>query len=328
MPSISRRRLLAAAGLVGAAPAWASGGPPEAGGGSYPSRPIKIIAPFSAGGGTDFISRVLSTRLAQALGQPIVVENRAGANGAIGADAVAKAAPDGYTLLIGTAGSNGINAAVYEKLPFDTVRDFAGISLLARAPMLLLAHPSVKANNAQELIAEVKRSGVPYSYSTAGIGSVGHAAGVLFAQTTGAELTHVPYKGAAPAVVDLMSGQVKLMFGTTVSTLQYVRAGNVKVLGVTTAQPSPSAPGVVPLAQQGLPGFDVATWYGLLAPGRTPPAIVEHVSARLRAVLAEPEVQQQFLDQKLEIVGNTPAEFDAQVRREVEKWTRIGKALR
>ena len=266
--------------------------------------------------------------LTKLLGQTVVSDNKAGAGGTIGTDNVAKSAPDGYTLLIGTAGTHGINAAVHDKIPYDTLRDFAGVSMLARAPLLLLAHPSVKAGNVQELVAEARKSSAPLTYASAGVGSVGHAAGELFAGMAGVPLTHVPYKGGGAAVLDLLAGQVQLMFGTTASSAPHVKAGSIKTLGLTTIQRSDTAPGAVPLAEQGLRGFDVATWYGLLAPARTPPAIVEHVSARLREVLAEPDLQQQFREQRLEIVGNTPAAFDAQIRAEVERWSKVGGSMK
>ncbi|CAN5377994.1 tripartite tricarboxylate transporter substrate binding protein [soil metagenome] len=331
-----RRRVMAAMAVAATGialalqDAHADGGPRDAGGTtSYPSHTVRVISPFSAGGGTDFIARLLSERLGRALGQTVIVENKPGANGVIGSDFVAKAAPDGYTLVLGTVGSHGINAAVYEKMPFDTVRDFSPIGMVARTPMLVLANPqSVKANDARDLLIELKRAPAPLVFSSAGTGSVGHVAGALYSQRTGVELIHAPYKGAAPAVLDLMSGQVQLMFGTPVSTLQYVKAGKIKALAVTSETRSKIVPDIPTLAEQGLPGFDVSTWYGLFAPANTPPAIVDYVSARLREVMADPAVQQQFLDQGLEAVGNTPAEFAAQVRGEVAKYQSLGKSIR
>ena len=289
----------------------------------YPTKPIKIVSPFSPGGGTDFLARLLAQKLGASLGQTVIVENRPGANGLIGAEAVAKSAPDGYTLLLGTVGTHGINVTAYEKLPYDTIRDFAPISMIGRTPMLVLAHPSVKANTVQQLVAEAKQRDAPFVYSSAGVGSVGHVAGELFASTAGVPMTHAPYRGAAPAVADLVSGQVELMFGTPVSTAQYVSGGRIKVLGVTSAQRSTLVPDIATLAEQGFPGFDVSTWYGLIAPANTPRPILLLIAGKVAQVVADPEVQRQLVAQGLEVVGNTPDEFDAQIRAEVAKWSKV-----
>ena len=290
---------------------------------TYPHRPIRIISPFAAGGGTDFLARLLSTKLSVAIGQPVVVDNRPGANGLIGAEVVARAAPDGYTLLLGTVGTHGINAAMYAKVPYDTLRDFSPIAMIARTPMLVLAHPKIQANSIQELAAEIRQSNVPFFYSSAGVGSVGHVTGELFAKTTGLPLIHAPYKGGAPAVADLLAGQVQLMFGTPASTAQYVSAGKIKVLGVTSAHRSKIVPNIPTLSEQGFAGFDVGTWYGLIAPAKTPPAIVNLLASKVGEFLQSPDVQRQMQEQGFETIGNTPAEFEAQIRGEVTKWSQI-----
>lgn len=255
---------------------------------AYPHKPIRIISPFAAGGGTDFLARLLSTKLGAALGQAVVVENRPGANGLIGAELVARAPPDGYTLLLGTVGTHGINVTAYDKLPYDTLRDFSPVSMIARTPLLVLANQSVKAQTIQELVAQVRQHKTPFFFSSAGVGSVGHVTGELFANTAGLQLIHAPYKGAAPAVADLLAGQVQLMFGTPVSTASYVSAGKIKVLGVTSAQRSKIVPDIPTLSEQGFTGFDVSTWYGLIAPAKTPAPILNLLASKVGEVLQSP----------------------------------------
>lgn len=289
----------------------------------YPSKTVTIVSPFSAGGGTDYLARLLASELTKSLGQSVIVENRPGANGMIGSNYVAKANPDGYTLVLGTVGSHGINQAVYDNVPYDTIKDFSPISLIARTPMLVLANMSVKANNARELVAEATQAKAPMIYSSAGVGSVGHIAGELFSQEAGVNLIHAPYKGAAPAAIDLAGGQVPLMFGTPISTDQHVKAGKVKILGVTSADRSTLVPDVPTLSEQGFKNFDVSTWYGLFAPANTPPAIVQLIAQKTKAILAEPKIQEQLLKQGLETVGNSPDEFKQILQSEVTKWGKV-----
>lgn len=320
--SVGRRRLslAAVASFAVAGLAFAQAAPA--------SRPLRIVSPFAPGGGTDFLARLLSVQLARTLGRNVVVENKAGANGVIGAEAVAHATPDGDTLLLATVGTHGINAAVHEKLPYDTVADFAPVSMVARTPMLLLAHPGVTARDAAGLVAQARQRSEPFVYSSAGVGSVGHMAGELFAKSAGIELTHAPYRGGALAVNDLVAGQVQLMFGTPVSTLQFVKAGRLRLLGATSARRSSVVPEVPTLTEQGFGPFDVNTWYGLLAPARTPPALVAQLQRKVVEFLADASVRGSLLEQGLEAVGNTPAEFDAQIRAEVARWARVAPARR
>jgi tripartite-type tricarboxylate transporter receptor subunit TctC len=307
----------------------ASAPPDTSGSGSYPSHVIHIISPFEPGGATDFLARVLSQRMGAALKQTVIVDNRPGANGVIGSSMVAKAAPDGYTLLLGTVGTHGINAAIYEKLPFDTLRDFAPISMIARTPMILVANPgTVRANNARELIAEMKAAKNPYLFSSAGKGSVGNAAAELFKELAHVNLTHVPYKGTAPAVLGLLSGEVQLTFTSPVAAAAYVKTGKLKIIGSAAGQRSVVDPETPTLAEEGVTGFDVSTWYGLFAPAKTPPAIVEYLSATMRRVLNDPQVKQQLLSQSLQAAGDTPADFTDQVRREVARWAPLASVIR
>lgn len=300
-----------------------AGGITSAAAENYPAKAITIISPFSAGGGTDFIARLLGSELSNALGQTVVIENKPGANGMIGSDYVAKAKPDGYTLLLGTVGTHGINNAVYDNVPYDAVGDFRPITLLGRTPMLVLAHPSVKANDAVELVKEARERATPMIFSSAGIGSVGHVAGELFAKEAKVELIHAPYRGAAPAAVDLVGGQVPLMFGTPVSTLSYVQSGKVKVLGVTSVERSRLVPEVPTLNEQGFKDFDVSTWYGLFAPAGVPDHIVKKLGDATIAFLGTERIQELFLQQGLETVGNTPEQFSALIQSEVSKWSTV-----
>jgi tripartite-type tricarboxylate transporter receptor subunit TctC len=290
---------------------------------AYPSHPITIICPFPAGGGTDIIARVVASELSKTTGQSVIVENRPGANGTIGSMFVSKAAPDGYTVLLGTVGTHGINQAAYDNVPYDAVKDFTPITMVGRTPMLVLANQGVKANTIPELIEQAKASQHPMVYSSAGVGSVGHMAGELFAKVANVELTHSPYKGAAPAVMDLVGGQLPLMFGTPVSTLSFVESKKIKVLGVTSAQRSKLVPDVKTLDEQGLKGFDVSTWYGFLAPAHTPKPVADYLAGKIKLILETPEVQKKFLQEGVETVGNTPDEFKAQISAEVQKWGKV-----
>jgi tripartite-type tricarboxylate transporter receptor subunit TctC len=291
----------------------------------YPTKPIKIISPFSPGGGTDILARLIQSHMAKTTGQTVVVENKPGANGLLGADTVAKSAPDGYTLLLGTVGTHGINAAMYKDLPYDTRRDFAPISMVAGAPIMVLTHSSVKANSIAELLVELKAK--PMVYSSAGNGSVGHLAGELFSDVTGVEMIHAPYKGAAPALTDLLSGQVQLMFGTTASTGQYVKAGRIRALGITTARRSPLAPDIPTLTEQGVRGIEIATWYGLLAPAKTPKPVVDYLAKIVRELVNDPAARKTLLEQGLEPVGNTPEEFEAQIAAELVRWGAVARKI-
>jgi len=325
----------ARAGAIAASIAFACGAtaataPPDTtSSGTYPSHVIHIVSPFEPGGATDFLARVLSQRMGAALKQTVIVDNRPGANGVIGSSMVAKAAPDGYTLLLGTVGTHGINAAIYDKLPFDTLRDFAPLSMIARTPMILVANPgSVKANNARELVAEMRAAKNPYLFSSAGKGSVGNAAAELFKELAHVNLTHVPYKGTAPAVLGLLSGEVQLTFTSPVAAAAYVKTGKLKIIGSAAGQRSVVDPETPTLAEEGITGFDVSTWYGLFAPAKTPPAIVQYLSATIRSVLSDPQVKQQLLSQSLQAAGNTPEAFADQVRREVARWAPLASVIR
>ncbi len=290
---------------------------------NYPDKPIRIISPFTPGGGTDLMARLIGQQLTKSWGQQVVVENKPGANGMLGADFVAKAAPDGYTLLVGTMGTHGINASLYKKLPYDTINDFAPVTALITSPMLLCVHPSVPARTTGEFIALARARPGQITFSSAGTGSVGHLAGELFNYLAHVKIVHIPYRGAGPAAIDLMSGQVQAMMGSPAAALNFVKIGKIRALAVTSRNRSALAPDIPTLAESGLKTYDVTTWYGLWAPARTPNAIVQRLNAEVKTMLALPEIRQQLATQALEPLGNSPEEFAALIKAELAKWAQV-----
>ena len=286
---------------------------------SYPVKPVRVIVPFSPGGVADSSARVLADRLGARLGQPIVVENRPGASGNLGTAAVAAAAPDGYTLLLGFDGTLVINPHVYASLPWDTLRDLAPVTKLGDATLILVAHPSVAAENVRGLVALKK----PFSYGTAGTGSTPHLAGELLAQRTGIALTHVPYKGGGQAMGDVVGGQIPLVFTAVATAQQFVKSGRLKGLGVPAAKRSASLPEVPTFAESGLEGFVVDSWTGILAPAKTPGEIVARLQKEIAAVLAEVDVRSRYATLGIEPVGNTPAQFAEQIRADLSRWEKV-----
>jgi tripartite-type tricarboxylate transporter receptor subunit TctC len=317
-------------GQARAQQAAATAAPPDTTGkGAFPSHPLHIVSPFEPGGATDFLARLLAQQMGARLGQTVIVDNRPGANGVIGSSYVNKAAPDGYTLLLGTVGTHGINSAIYDKLPFDTVTGFAPVGMIARTPMILVANATkVAANDAQALIAEMRAAKQPYLFSSAGKGSVGDAAAELFKSLAQVDLTHVPYKGTAPAVLGVITGEVQLSFTSPVAAAPFVKDGKLKIIGSAAGQRSAVNPDIPTLAEEGVKGYDVSTWYGLFAPPKTPPAVVAYLNATMRSVLEDPKVQQQLLAQGLQAAPDTPAEFSDQVRNEVARWAPLASVIR
>jgi tripartite-type tricarboxylate transporter receptor subunit TctC len=301
-------------------------GLPHAAAQGYPSKPVRIINPFAAGGGLDVLLRPLAQKLSEGLKQPVVTDNKAGANGMIGSELVAKAAPDGYTLLAGTTGALSLNSIVYPKLSYDPLKDFAPISSFAESGFLLSIHPSVPAQNVQELIALAKARPGELTYASFGVASSSHLLAELFSMVAGIKMVHVPYKGSAPAVVDLLAGQVMLMFDSMQSQMPQVRAKRLRALGLAAVKRSAAAPDIPTLAEAGLPGVEGGSWYGLLAPAGTPREIVERLHAEVRKALAYPELRERFESAGADPVGNTPEEFAAQIRADIEKWGRVVRA--
>jgi tripartite-type tricarboxylate transporter receptor subunit TctC len=309
--------VVAALGAIGfaAAPAAAQ---------DYPTRTIRIILPFAAGGGTDLLARQLAQRFTEALGQTAVVDNRPGAGGNLGAEIVAKAQPDGYTLLLSTA-STAVNATLYPKLPFDIRKDFVTISQVGQSPILVTTHPSLPARNVRELVELSKKVKGGLNYGSNGSGTTSHLAGVLLEQYSGIRLTHIPYKGAAPSVTALMSGEVELGFQASTSVLPLIRAGKIRVLAVATKRRVAELPDV-PTVDSTYPGFEIGQWYLLFAPAGTSPAIVNRLHAEVVKALQHPELKAWMQRESAEPIGSSPAEAAAFLNREVEKYAKIVKA--
>jgi tripartite-type tricarboxylate transporter receptor subunit TctC len=287
----------------------------------YPSKPVRIIVPFSPGGVADSSARVISERLGARLGQSVLVENRPGASGNIGTHAVATAAPDGYTLLLGFDGTMVVNPHVYAKLPFDTLRDFSAVTKLGDATLILVAHPSVPAKDLREFLAIAKKQN--FSYGTAGTGSTPHLAGELLAQRTGIALTHVPYKGGGQAIGDVVGGQIPLVYTAIATAQQFVKSGKLKALGVSSARRSNALPEIPTFVESGLDGFVVDSWVGILAPAKTPRAVVDRLRNEISAVLGEAEIRERYATLGIEPVANTPEHFTEQIRADLARWERV-----
>ena len=291
----------------------------------YPERPVRLIVPFAPGGGADLTSRLISQRLPDLLGRQVVVENRAGGASNIGSEAVARAAPDGYTLLLGSL-STSVNASLFPKLSFNVLKDFEPVSLLATVPLMVVVHPSFPAQSIADLIAAARARPGALNYASGGLGSANHVAGELFKSMAGVQITHVPYKGGGPALADLLGGHVGLLISTVTSTHDLVKSGRLRALATTGAKRSIVAPELPTVAEAGLPGYAVEAWYGVLAPAGTPRAIVERLSGDLARILQSAEGREALRAQGAEAVGNTPEEFARYLRAEVDKWAKMVKA--
>jgi tripartite-type tricarboxylate transporter receptor subunit TctC len=293
---------------------------------SYPSRAVKLVVPFPPGGPLDATGRLVAQKLTDAWGQPVVVENKPGAGGNIGADLVAKSAPDGYTILLGALSTHAINPTLYPNMPYDAVKDFAPITLLATTPNVLVVNPSLPVSSVKELIAYAKANPGKLAFGSGSNGSAGHLAGELFKVETGTDVIHVPYKGAAPAMQGLLAGDVQFMFDNLASATPQVKAGKLKALAVTTARRSPLAPDLPTMTEAGLPGFDITTWYGLMAPAGTPSAIVAKWNAEVTRILNAPDVKERLAAQGAEAAPMTPDQFAAFIKAEIPKYARVIKA--
>ncbi|MBL8325706.1 MAG: tripartite tricarboxylate transporter substrate binding protein [Rubrivivax sp.] len=294
---------------------------------TYPDKPVRFLVPYPPGGGTDVIARIVQERFAGTLGQPIVIENKGGAGGSVGTEIVAKAAPDGYTVLF-TLSSHTINPAIYPRLPFDTVRDFEPVGSVASLPQILVAHPSVPVANVAELVALAKSKPGSLAYASVGNGSPGHLAGELFKLRTGTEMTHIPYKGGGPAVTDVIGGQVPLLWVSIPAAAQHVKSGKLKALAVSTLKRSAAFPEVPTVSEAGGPalvGFEVDSWYAMFVPAKTPKAAIERLNKALNTVLADAGVRERLLAQGSEGVGGTPEALAKTVADELPKWVKLVK---
>lgn len=289
----------------------------------YPARPIKIVAPFAPGGGTDFIARLVAQKLAERLGQQVLVDNRPGAGGNIGAEFAVRSLPDGYTLLL-VAGSYAVNPSLY-KLTFDPVRDITAIIQLSQGPFVVAIHPSVRVNSLGEYIAQAKREPERYAYASAGTGSITHLASELFLDMAKIKVTHVPYKGTGPALADAMAGNVQLIFGSAATTLQHVRNGRLRGLAVTTPKRISAAPEIPTVVEAGVSGYEVVVWHGLVGPKAMPQAAVDKLNREINLLLRAAEMENLLATDGVSPAGGTPAQFSSTIRLDIDRWSRVIK---
>ncbi len=294
---------------------------------TYPTHAIRIVVPFPPGGFSDLYARAIGTRMAETFGQSVVVENRPGAGGNIASDLVAKSAPDGYTLVMGTIGTHAINATLFPRLPYDPVRDFSAVAFVVDADGLLVAHTSVEANTVGELVELAKRKPGVLNYASAGPGTTSHLAAEVFKQRTNTQITHIPYKGNVPALLDVVSGNAQISFATMATVLPHVKAGRLKAIGVLGTQRSSALPNVPTIAESGVPGFEVGNWTGMFAPAGTPPAVVAKLNAEVQRVMMLPEIQGRLGNEGLRFTATTPKQFGDFVQSEVKKWGEVVKRV-
>lgn len=308
--------IAAAAGIAAGQAAYAE---------NYPARTVRIVAPIAAGGGTDILSRLLAQKLYEAWGQVVQVDNRPGAGGIIGSELVAKAAPDGYTLLMAFT-SHVSNPSLQSKLPYDTLNDFAPVTMVAVIPNVLLVHPSLPVRSVRELVAFARARPGDINYGSSGVGSATHLAALLFGSMTGVIMEHVPYRGGAPALYDLLGGQLTMMFGNMASSLPHVRSGKLRALAVTSAQRSPTLPQLPTMVEAGLPGYEARGWFALLAPAKTPGQIINKLNSEIVAILQHREVRLRLGGLGAEVMSSTPVELNDYIRVEITRWAKVVRA--
>jgi tripartite-type tricarboxylate transporter receptor subunit TctC len=292
---------------------------------SYPSKPIKMIVPFPPAGSTDLSARAVAGKLGERLGQPVVIENKPGAGGNIGGDLAAKAAPDGYTLFVGTVGTNAINNALYSKMPFDHLRDFAPVILLSTTPNVLVTQPGFPANSVKDVIDRAKAKPGEMTFASSGSGTSIHLSGELFNSMAGTKMQHIPYKGSGPMLIDLMSGTVNIAFDNLSASMPHIKAGKLKALATTGAARSPALPDLPTIGEAGLAGYDSTSWNAIYVPAGTPKEIIDRLNREARAILESPETRKFFADQGAEAGGGTPQQLDAFTRAETAKWAKVVK---
>lgn len=288
----------------------------------YPAKPIRFISPYPAGGGNDTLLRILADKVGEQIGQRVIVDNRPGANTVIGTELLVKSPPDGYTFLL-IPNTFATNPAFYPKLPYDTAKDVSPVAQVALSPQMIVSHPSFPAKTVKELLAIAKARPRELSYGTSGNGSIGHLAGLLLTMMTGAQLTHVPYKGTAPAVNELVGGHIPLMISSMISTLPQVRSGKLRIIALTTEKRAKALPNVPTIAESGVPGYDATLWYGILAPARTPDALIKRMNGELGAALKSPDVVEKLSTQAVEPHHTSPEQFGALIRNELAKWSKV-----
>ena len=293
--------------------------------GPYPAKPIRLIVPFAPAGSADALARTIQPALSEALGQTLVIDNRPGASSTIGTDMAAKAAPDGYTLVLVTT-THTVNPSLIAKLPFDTFKDFAPVSLVVSQPNILVVHPSVAAKSVKELVAMAKAKPGGMNFASGGNGSSPHLSGELFNIVAGTRITHIPYKGSGPGVTDLLGGHVQMMFAGPLALEQHIKSGRLRPLALADKRRSSILPDVPTMAEAGFPGVETGTWYGILAPARTPPAVVAHVQREIVRILQAADLKTRILNQGVDIVASSPADFEKFIIAEVAKWSRVVKA--
>ncbi len=318
----TRSRLSLVVPALGCA-AWGCAAPHAVAQSAYPDKPIRMLLPYPPGAGSDVIARLLAQKLSDNVGQQVIVDNRGGAGGNIGMELAAKAPADGYTLVLALTSQLAINPALFKKLPYDPIRDYAPITLIGSAPYVLVVHPAVPATSVRELIALAKSRRGQLTFASAGNGSGGHLAAELLKSLAGIDMIHVPYKGAGPALPDLISGQVQLTFATYSATGQHVRSGRLRALGVTTARRSPALPDLPTIAEAGVAGYDSSVWYGLLAPAGTPPQIIARLNAETLRVLTSADLRERIGAEAIEAIGSSPESFAAHIKRELAKWAKV-----
>ena len=313
MNELNRRSLLALAALA----------PLPAAAQAYPNKPIKLVVPYAPGGGADGVARIVAKRVSEQIGQGIVIENKGGAGSIVGTDQVAKAEPDGYTLLLGQSGPISINPAVYKSLPYDPIRDFAPVTMMTGYPYILVVNADFPARTLQEFVALAKAKPGTMNYGSTGVGAANHLVAELFDRKAGLQITHVPYRGTALAVADLLAGTLTLVFGDPVTVLPHLKSGKLRALAVTSAQRSPVAPEVPTVAESGYPGFEALAWHGILAPAKTPPAIVDKLNAEFVKALADPATRELLVNQALAPVGSSPQAFADFIKADIATWKAV-----
>ncbi|WP_428680985.1 Bug family tripartite tricarboxylate transporter substrate binding protein [Reyranella sp.] len=317
MKKVMRRAACALVLAMVAGPVWAQ---------DFPSRPLKLVVPYAPGGGADSVARIVAKKVAENIGQPIVIENKGGAGSIVGTDLVAKAEPDGYTLLLGQSGPISINPAVYKSLPYDPVKDFAPITMTTAYPYILVVNSESSAKTLQEFVALAKSKPGALNYGSTGVGAANHLVAELFASKAGLKMTHVPYRGTALAVGDLVSGTLNVVFGDPISVLPHIKSGKLRALAVTSLERSPVAPEVPTVAESGYPGFEALAWHGILAPAKTPPAVIQKLNAEIAKALADPATKELLEKQAMQTVGNSPEAFAAFIQKDIATWKAVAAA--